>query len=136
MHTLTLAAVATEYGVDFPSHLDHDAAIPTIHAVEPQGDVLIRRRRDGVPPAVTPVPKSGVAVVRGESGGNTHRLDGDCFYDPRPSTTSLVLGVITVPEGGTALLSHLEHGAFMIAPGTYEARRQREQAESIRVVAD
>ncbi|MDI1288906.1 MAG: hypothetical protein PSX37_03015, partial [bacterium] len=104
--------------------------------VSAQGDVLIRRR-DDIPAATTAIPKQGAIVVRGENGGNTHGLYGAGFYDSREaSATDLVVGVVTVPEGSTVLLSHPEHGPFLVAPGTYEARRQREQADELRIVAD
>jgi hypothetical protein len=43
---------------------------------------------------------------------------------------------LTVPVGEQVLLSHPEHGGFLIEPGTYEMRRQREQADVIRLVQD
>jgi hypothetical protein len=46
------------------------------------------------------------------------------------------VGVFTVTEGATAYLAHPEHGYMGIAPGTYTVRRQREQADEIRQVAD
>lgn len=88
-------------------------------------------------------PAAGTVVVRAESSSaNTHSLhswDGPgCYYDARPPVArGLVLGVLTVPPGATAYLVHTEeHGANGIGPGTYEIRRQREQADEIRMVAD
>lgn len=135
MTTMTLATAEAAYDLTHLDHLDRQAALPVVDTIAAQGDVLIRRTTGT--PATTPVPKAGVAVVRGESGGNTHLLVGDAFYDTRTaSADALVVGVITVPTGGTALLSHPEHGGMVIAPGTYEARRQREQADELRLVAD
>ena len=136
MPTLTLADIEAQHDVvAFDAHLDRELAIPVVDRIAAQGDVLIRRTDTA--PAVTPVPLEGAPVVRGENGGNTHLLVGDARYDARAvSVSSLVLGVITVPEGGTALMTHPEHGAFLLAPGTYEARRQREQADELRIVAD
>ena len=136
MSTMTIAHAESTYGLDLLDHLDREAEVATITRTEPQGDVLIRRRDDR-PAATTPIPASGAVVVRGENGGNTHGLYGAGYYDARtPSATDLVVGVLTVPEGATVLLSHPEHGPFVVAPGTYEARRQREQRDVLALVAD
>ena len=136
MSTMTIANAESDYALDLLDHLDRDAQVPTITQIAPQGDVLIRRVED-IPPATTPIPATGAVVVRGENGGNTHGLYGTGFYDARtPSPTDLVVGILTVPDDATCLLSHPEHGPFLVAPGTYEARRQREQADELRLVQD
>jgi hypothetical protein len=138
MSTLTLTQAITRYGVDVLDHLDRDAAVPILAGVQFQGDVAVVPI-DPVMTCLTAVPAEGIAVVRGESGGNTHLLlaDGPVRFDQQDSsTTSLVLGVLEVPEGSTAYLAHPEHAYTGIAPGTYELRRQREQADELRLVAD
>lgn len=135
MSSLTLADAETTYGVTHLDHLDRAAALPTVSRLGFQGDVAVVRTQRRA--AATPVPAGGVPVVRGENGGNTHLLIGDGAYDTgRRDPTGLLLGVATVPRGGTALLSHPEHGGLLLAPGTYELRRQREQADQIRLVQD
>lgn len=115
--------------------------IPAIAALQHQGDVSV------VPASMagdyrtptTDVPRVGVAVVRGESGGNTHLLlaDGPVLFDARQATvTDLTLGSLLVPDGATAWLDHPEHGNTGIAPGEYVLRRKREQADELRIVAD
>lgn len=133
----TLNTMAARYGVEFLDHLDRAVSIPVISTLAAQGDVLIRRVDDRGD-ALTPIPDSGYPVVRGEVGRNTHAVYGAGFYDPASggSQGDLLLGVLTVPVGGQVLLSHPEHGGFLIEPGTYELRRQREQADEIRMVAD
>lgn len=140
-----LSALISEHGVDVLEHLDRDQLVPVFAGLQAQGDVaVVPAAMVGrvLPAAVTPVPKAGVAVVRGENGGNTHLLlpDGGpgVFYDPAADRdgTSLVLGTLTVEEGVTAYLAHPEHAFAGIAPGTYEIRRQREQADEIRLVQD
>lgn len=136
MSTMTIAHAEAEYTLDLLDHLDRDAHVPTITQIAPQGDVLIRRI-DNTAPATNPIPAAGAVVVRGENGGNTHGLYGQGYYDARtPSPADLVVGILTVPDDATCLLSHPEHGPFLVAPGTYEARRQREQADELRLVQD
>lgn len=135
MTTLTLADVEARHGLTHLDHLDRDAALPTVRDLPcAQGDVLVRPA-PGAAPATEPIPATGVPVVRGENGGNTHLLVGDGAWRASDGT-GLVLGTVTVPEGGTCLLSHPEHGGLLFAPGTFEVRRQREQADEIRMVAD
>lgn len=115
--------------------------VPTVAGLQHQGDVSVipaSMVRDYRTPSKA-VARNGVAVVRGESGGNTHLLlaEGDVKFDIREaSATDLTLGSLDVPEGATAWLDHPEHGNTGIAPGQYVIRRKREQAEELRMVAD
>lgn len=140
MTTLTIAQAVARHGIDVLDHLDRDATIPVMAGLQMQGDLaIVPIVRAAHTTAVTPVPPGGVEVVRGENGGNTHTLlaEGDVRYDERDVTaTSLVLGMLTVGDGATAYLAHPEHAYSGIAPGCYEIRRQREQADELRLVAD
>lgn len=135
----TLAELCDHAGVDVLDHLDRQVTIPVVAGLQAQGDVIVIPRRKGKGATIA-VPPAGIAVVRGESGGNTHLLvaDGPCTWRATTSTDArnLSLGMVTVPEGSTAFLLHPEHGGTGLAPGSYEIRRQREQADEIRVVAD
>ena len=136
--TITLDQAIDRFGVDVLDHLDRNVTIPTIDDIGRQGDVLILAKPRGKH-AKTPIPAAGYPAVRGESGGNTHLLlaDGPAFFDPQPaSPTNLDLGVLTVPDGTSAYLAHPEHAYLGIAPGNYTLRRQREQADELRMVAD
>lgn len=144
MSTQTLADLIATHGVDVHGHLDRDELVP-VHAgrLQLQGDVaVIPAGRDA--PATgsgypEPVPAVGIPVVRGENGGNTHLLLGDptVTWDPsRGGRSGLDLGTLTVPQGGTAWLAHPEHGYLGVGAGRYVIRRQREQADVIRMVAD
>jgi len=136
MHRIT--DLIDRHGVDIDPHLDRQATVPVATGLQRQGDIIV------IPAPVVevgetaskPVPQCGVPVVRGEAGGNTHLLlaDGDVRWDAAPA--DLTLGVLTVDEGATAYLAHPEHGYAGIGPGTYVIRRQREQADEIRMVQD
>lgn len=135
----TLAQAITRYGVEVDEHLDRQATVPVTNGLQAQGDVIVVPAAMTLAVATTPVPMTGVPVVRGEAGGNTHLLlpDGPIMFDQRSvSATSLVLGVLTVPVGSIAYLAHPEHAYSGVGPGTYELRRQREQADELRLVAD
>lgn len=138
---LTIDQAIRKYGVEIDEHLDRQATIPVVAGLQFQGDVAVVPELmcgGQLAAATTPVPTAGVAVVRGENGGNTHLLLGaDCFFDAaRVGDSDLELGVLTVPAGTVAYLAHPEHAYSGIAPGTYEIRRQREQADEIRLVQD
>jgi hypothetical protein len=156
--TATLAQLITTHQIDVLDHLDRQVNIPTLTGPQRQGDVfiipLVRDHSQDNPiggtgwhrvpgssqivqPATTPVPAAGVPVVRGENGGNTHAIVGRCFCDVKAATaTNLTLAILTVPDGDVAYLAHPEHGYNGIGPGTYELRRQREQADELRLVQD
>lgn len=138
----TLSALIDRHGVDVLDHLDRNALVPVVSGLQCQGDVAVvpsAMLGRPVAEATTAVPATGVAVVRGESGGNTHLLlaEGDVRYNEFVQTSSdLALGILTVADGATAYLAHPEHAYAGIGPGTYEIRRQREQADEIRLVMD
>jgi hypothetical protein len=138
---LTIEQAIATYGVNVDEHLDRQATIPVLAGLQFQGDVAIvpdQMCGGQLVEATTSVPRAGVAVVRGENGGNTHLLLGErCFFDPaRVGDEDLELGVLTVPVGEVAYVAHPEHAYSGIAPGNYELRRQREQADVIRLVQD
>ncbi|WP_157932199.1 hypothetical protein [Mycobacteroides abscessus] len=130
----TLSAVKELTGKAFFDYLDHEVEVPQVSKQAAQGDVLILRVT--TKPATTLMPKT-VVVVASEASANTHTLhpSGDCFWDATPNA-GLVQGKLTVPDGSSAVLSHQEHGAFEILPGTYELRRQREWGSEWRQVHD
>lgn len=127
----------SKFGTDVLDHLDREVTVPTVTKAGMQGDVSILRVTKTA--ATKPVAAAGVAVVRGENGGNTHSLHGDgpIFWEPAPEREgSLLLGKLTVPVGSEAVMAHPEHGFLAIAAGTYEIGRQREYAGEWRMVAD
>lgn len=141
MNTTTYADVLGAHRVDIPAHLIADAEVPVVTGMQRQGDIIVIPSKPGADHG-DPVPATGVVVVRGENGGNTHLLVGDldnatavCWRETKGSDP-LELGTVTVPVGAVAHLIHPEHGAQGIGAGCYRIRRQREQADEIRMVAD
>lgn len=157
--TATLVELIGTHQIQVDDHLARDLHVPVLTGLQRQGDVLVIplirdetqdnpisgsgwHRRPGtsaiIRQAITPVPAAGTPVVRGENGGNTHAIvgTGNLCDVRQASATDLTLAILTVPEGGTAYLAHPEHGYMGIGPGTYELRRQREQADDLRMVQD
>lgn len=142
----TLGSILDRAGVDTLGVLDAQVDVPVLTGLaQAQGDLIILPRPHKQA-ATKEVPAAGALVVQAESsGGNTHSLhswDGpSCYWDASggegSGNSGLVLGTLTVPDNATAYLVHTEeHGANAFGPGTYEIRRQREQADEIRLVAD
>lgn len=133
----TLADLIDAHGVEVLDHLDRQVDVPVLSGPQCQGDVSVLPVTTTA--ATTPVPAAGVAVVRGESGGNTHRLlagEGVGVFFDAADGDDLTLGTLTVEPGATAYLAHPEHAYSGIAPGTYRIGRQREFAGEWRLVAD
>ena len=131
----TYQTILDRHQVAIPAHLEAQAEVPVLTGPQRQGDVFILPQRHGVDDG-TPIPAEGVVVVRGEAGGNTHLLTADGGATWRPVVGSQDCGVLNVPQGASAWLIHPEHGANGIGPGSYILRRQRQQADEIRLVAD
>jgi hypothetical protein len=134
---ITLEDAIAATGVDVLDHLDRSAEVPILSGLQRQGDVAVIPHSVGRASVGDPIPPNGIPVVRGESGGNTHALvaDGPCFWRPTDSRGQ-DLGVVTVSNHAVCYLAHPEHGFLGIGPGSYLVRRQREQAEEIRLVQD
>lgn len=137
LHSETLEALIQRHAVEVHEHLSRVQIIPVLSGVQFQGDVAVVPT-SGYVDTGSPVPATGVPVVRGENGGNTHALlaDGPVTWNEGAGAIALDLGVVVVPDGATAWLAHPEHGYLGIAPGSYYLRRQREQADEIRLVQD
>lgn len=149
----TYKSALGKIGVSIPAHLEADAEVPVLDEPQAQGDLLLvplRLDPAEVPAgeAWSPVPDSGIAVVRGEGTGNTHWLhrgfdSPGVLYAPQTATlhllsaAALVIGFVRVPEGQCAELIHTdEHGCNALAAGDWVIRRKRAQAGIVRIVAD
>jgi len=134
----TLENVLNHAGVSAGGVLDTQIEVPILTGPQRQGDVAWKSAPKAKP-ATTPIPTTGVQVVKSEASPNTHALhnwDGVCFFDFRSGVGS-TLGVLTVPDGASAYLVHTEeHGANGVGPGTYEFTGQFDYAGEWRRVAD
>lgn len=140
MSTHTYASALALADVAIPAHLTADAEVPVLTGPQCQGDLIVLPTDQPLPVDGQFVPDSGVQVVIGEATGNTHWLHRGMDSPSvawRRTDRGLDVGVLHVPAGQSALLVHTdEHGANGIGAGTYLIRRQREQADVERVVAD
>lgn len=133
-------AAIEEALAEIARHVD----VPVITGPQAQGDLIVlpwpaetgagRRARDLA--KVAPIPADGVTVLTG-NGGHAHRLapTPGVAWHAYPGERQ-TLGVLAVADDATAVLGHIEHGDTHIGPGVYVIRRQREQADEVRLVAD
>lgn len=144
MSTTTIESIFKRVNVTIPFDLLGEIEVPVLTGPQRQGDVgIFPRPHLGAAErsSLEPLPVEGVAVVRGESGGNTHWLLGEGLVlwgaNRATSTGDLTLGILHVGEGAVAHLIHEdEHGCNAIGPGTYRLTGKREMADEIRRVAD
>jgi len=145
MTSTTLGQLISHHGIDVLEHLDRDLEVPVLNGLQMQGDLAI------IPTTAIPadaealasdtwteVPAAGIPVIPAVGSGHEHRL--------LPGTPATALwqaaaggqdiGLLAVPAGAPAYLAHPEHGYVGIGTGTYVLRRQREQADEERLVAD
>jgi hypothetical protein len=132
----TLAEITGTTGFEVLEHLEAGAEVPVLDGLQAQGDLFVipqdrnRGSRQG-----TSVPPAGVAVIEAVNGGHEHRLfagkPGTAFFTPEVDGGADI-GVLECTE--PAYLLHPEHGG--VAPGWYVLRRQREQADEERLIAD
>jgi hypothetical protein len=143
---MTLEQAISTFGVEVDEHHQRELEIPIIDGDQAQGDVMVLKADTPAPTdeeiAANLVPQAGIAVVRGENGGNTHLLlaSGTVAWFPSPtageSVDDLVLGTAYIAEGSVGYLAHPEHAYSGLAAGSYTISRQREAGELNRYVAD
>lgn len=135
----TLSDITTAHGFAVLEHLEHDADVPVVDGLQAQGDLFVvpvphrelsKRHRQPVPPA-------GIPVIEAVGGGHEHRLfartPGTAWWRPI-DRIGQDIGYLQTTQ--PTYILHPEHGAAGIAPGTYLLRRQREQADEERLIAD
>ena len=142
----TLADITAETGFAVLEHLEAETQVPVLPGLQAQGDLLIIPAvawsqtiapQDGLRAALKPVPAEGIPVIQAVGGGHEHRLFAGtpltAFWAPSTrGGQDIGLLETTAP----AYVLHPEHGATGLAPGSYLLRRQREQADEERLVAD
>jgi hypothetical protein len=137
--TVTLRQLANQASIAVLDHLELEAGIPVLDGLQAQGDLMVipeRYARDiTVPPYASwrEVPPTGIELLRGVAGGNTHTLvadPGTCEWTTTVIDHSrLALGVLRA--SAPVYLVHAEHGATGIAAGTYAVRRQRQATAAV-----
>lgn len=141
MSTATLGQLIDRHGVDVLEHLDRQLEVPVNDGLQFQGDLAVVPK--GAAPLaeahdVRQVPADGIAVIEAAGAGHEHRLlagvAGTATFGPVNAFGVQDIGVLECTE--PAYLAHPEHGYLGIAPGAYVLRRQREQADEERLVAD
>lgn len=131
----TLGTLIQTHGTDIHTHLDREDIIPVLDGLQVQGDLIVIPVRPSAKLGM-PVPAEGIPVIRGENGGHTHLLIGEALSFAPATAGGQDLGALTVAVESTGYLAHPEHGYLAFGPGTYLLRRQREQADEIRLVQD
>lgn len=136
----TLAQITEAHGFEVLEHLEADLEVPVNDGLQAQGDLLVvpfpGYQVEGTRAAV---PAEGIAVIEAVGSGHEHRLfagtPGTAWFTPGSHAGMQDIGVLECTE--PAYLLHPEHGATGIGPqGTFALRRQREQADEERLVAD
>src|ERR1700744_3759646 len=108
-----LKDVLDRAAVSIDGVLDAQIDVPILTGAQRQGDVIWIPRPNKAA-ATTPVPQAGVVVVRAETSTRNYHMiinwDGQCFFDASTSggESGLILGVLTVPEGASAFVTHSE----------------------------
>lgn len=135
----TLAEVTAAHGFEVLEHLEAEVQVPVLKGLQAQGDLFIIPVKGAKPHAQNPktIPAEGFAVIEAVNGGHEHRL-----FASVPGTATFAfangsgqdIGVLECAEPVYSL--HVEHGAAGVAPGVFLLRRQREQADEERLVAD
>jgi hypothetical protein len=136
MSATTLGELTSKHDFQVLEHLEAEASVPVYAGLQAQGDLFIVPVSSSGYTAITDVPAEGVPVIEAIAGGHEHRV-----FASVPGTARVqMLGGgqdIAYMECTEPVFSlHVEHGATGIAPGSYLFRRQREQADEERLIAD
>lgn len=139
MTTTTLGELTGKHGFAVLEHLEAEASVPVHSGLQAQGDLFIipAAPLDAAYGTTAEVGPEGVAVIEAIASGHEHRI-----FASVPGTARIrMLGRsgqdIAYLECTEPVYSlHVEHGATGIAPGSYLFRRQREQSDEERLVAD
>ena len=134
--TATIGQLVDQHGFEVLDHLDKSVEVPVLDGLQVQGDLIIVPAAGRNVSGKT-VPAAGIPVISPVGSGHEHRLfagvPGTAVFVPGMNGGQ-VIGLLecTAP----AYIAHPEHAYAGIAPGVYELRRQREQADEERLIAD
>jgi hypothetical protein len=134
----TLETITSAFDFSVHEHLERSLEVPVHSGLQAQGDLFVIPLDSSADDRGREVPRDGIAVIPAMGAGHEHRLfasvPGTAFFRGASGDSRGDIGVLTTTE--TSWLLHPEHGATGMAPGTYMLRRQREQAQEERIVAD
>lgn len=137
MTTLTHQTIADRTGVTIPPHLEAHAAVPVATTGWRQGDVMVMRHTAAPQGDGVTLTGAGYKVVQGEADRNSHILNGDGTFHPGVYRSELDYGLLVVPKGGIAALTHTaEHGSVAFGEGTWRVWGQASHEDEIRRAAD
>lgn len=116
---LTYAVVADRTGIAVPEHLVAQAEVPVAVSGWRQGDVMVRCEAHAPKGEGVSLAGAGHKVIAGDADRNSHVLNGDGRFHPGAyRSETLDYGLLVVPAGGTAVLTHTgEHGSVAFAGG-------------------
>lgn len=135
--TITHAQVADRTGTTIPAHLEAQAEVPVARNGWRQGDVLVRR--EAITPKGPGIPLTGAGhkVVQGDADRESHILNGDGVFHPGVYKDRFDYGLLVVPVGGVAVLTHSgEHGSVAFGPGVYRVWGQVSYESELRRACD
>lgn len=134
---ITHAEVAERTGIAIPDHLVAQAEVPIATNGWRQGDVFVRREAHDPPGASVSLAGKGHKVVAGDADRNSHVLNGDGAFYPGRVASALDYGLLVVPDGGLAVLTHTgEHGSVAFGAGSWRVWGQASYEDELRRVAD
>jgi len=138
MTTTTLGELTSKHGFDVLEHLEAEASVPVHKGLQAQGDLFIVPVSSGDYPAgtVAEIGAEGVPVIEAVGGGHEHRIFASVPGTARVRMLGRGQDIAYLECTEPVYSLHVEHGATGIAPGAYLFRRQREQADEERLVAD
>lgn len=137
---ITYQEIATATGTQVPPHLEAQAAIPITPPAKGarQGDVYVVPTTGHLVGETVPLTGTGHKVVSGDADRNSHILNGDGTFTAGVVSDRVAdYGLLVVPEGGTAYITHTaEHGSIGFGPGRYRVFGQVSYETELRRSAD
>lgn len=141
----TYQQVAERTATTVPPHLEAQMTVPVVEQPKAarQGDVMVVPHAAPFPTgtmsgtAIT-LTGTGHKVVQGDADRNSHILNGEgTFTTCQPVSRVADYGILTVPTGGVAYLTHTdEHGSIGFGEGEWRVYGQVSHEQELRRAAD